>query len=106
MEKTESGRNLSFQKMISDNGNQYPDQIPDFNFFEDVASLPFSSGTTGMPKGAMLTHANIVSNISQTFHSPELEVLKPATGIFLIFEIYLLCFKQVHIFTFCFQLLY
>jgi acyl-CoA synthetase (AMP-forming)/AMP-acid ligase II len=33
---------------------------------EDVAVLPYSSGTTGMPKGVMLTHRNLVANILQT----------------------------------------
>ncbi len=32
---------------------------------EDVAVLPYSSGTTGLPKGVMLTHHNIVSNVGQ-----------------------------------------
>lgn len=32
---------------------------------EDVAVLPYSSGTTGLPKGVMLTHRNIVSNLVQ-----------------------------------------
>jgi acyl-CoA synthetase (AMP-forming)/AMP-acid ligase II len=32
---------------------------------EDVAVLPFSSGTTGLPKGVMLTHYNLVANTSQ-----------------------------------------
>ena len=31
-----------------------------------VASIPFSSGTTGLPKGVQLTHRNLVSNILQT----------------------------------------
>ena len=31
----------------------------------DVAALPYSSGTTGMPKGVMLTHRNLVANIHQ-----------------------------------------
>ncbi len=32
---------------------------------EDVVALPYSSGTTGLPKGVMLTHYNLVANICQ-----------------------------------------
>ena len=32
---------------------------------EDVAALPYSSGTTGLPKGVMLTHYNITCNVKQ-----------------------------------------
>ncbi|HXT34203.1 MAG TPA: AMP-binding protein, partial [Chloroflexota bacterium] len=32
----------------------------------DLAILPYSSGTTGLPKGVMLTHHNLVANILQT----------------------------------------
>ena len=31
----------------------------------DVAALPYSSGTTGLPKGVMLTHRNIVAKCSR-----------------------------------------
>jgi 4-coumarate--CoA ligase len=31
----------------------------------DLAFLAYSSGTTGLPKGVMLTHKNIVSNVLQ-----------------------------------------
>jgi acyl-CoA synthetase (AMP-forming)/AMP-acid ligase II len=32
---------------------------------EDLAALPYSSGTTGFPKGVMLTHRNLTANIMQ-----------------------------------------
>nr|AGU68037.1 4-coumarate--CoA ligase [Strigomonas galati] len=36
---------------------------------EDVALLPFSSGTTGVPKGTMLTNRNIIANLLTVRHS-------------------------------------
>ncbi|MFC7306329.1 4-coumarate--CoA ligase family protein [Streptomyces monticola] len=32
---------------------------------EDLAALPYSSGTTGIPKGVMLTHRSIATNLAQ-----------------------------------------
>ncbi|WP_030419430.1 4-coumarate--CoA ligase family protein [Streptomyces sp. NRRL F-5065] len=32
---------------------------------EDVAALPYSSGTTGTPKGVMLTHRQLATNLAQ-----------------------------------------
>ncbi|GGC74588.1 AMP-binding protein [Hoyosella rhizosphaerae] len=37
-----------------------------FDPSERLAVLPYSSGTTGRPKGVMLTHKNLVANVSQT----------------------------------------
>jgi len=34
---------------------------------EDVAILQYTGGTTGRPKGAMLTHSNIVANVVQAY---------------------------------------
>jgi len=43
-------------------GEPYPVAIdPD----HDLAALPYSSGTTGLPKGVKLTHFNLTSNIRQ-----------------------------------------
>lgn len=33
---------------------------------DDLAFLQYTGGTTGVPKGAMLTHANLVANLQQT----------------------------------------
>tara|TARA_R110002124_G_scaffold287216_1_gene471575 strand:+ start:267831 stop:269555 length:1725 start_codon:yes stop_codon:yes gene_type:complete len=33
--------------------------------YNDVALLQYTGGTTGVPKGAMLTHANIMANVTQ-----------------------------------------
>ena len=39
---------------------------PELDPGEDLAVLPYSSGTTGLPKGVMLTHRNLVANLVQT----------------------------------------
>lgn len=41
---------------------------PDVSFdpATHLAVLPYSSGTTGLPKGVMLTHRNLVANVLQT----------------------------------------
>lgn len=38
---------------------------PEINPKEDLIVLPYSSGTTGLPKGVMLTHYNLVANVCQ-----------------------------------------
>jgi acyl-CoA synthetase (AMP-forming)/AMP-acid ligase II len=37
----------------------------EFDTATDLVSLPYSSGTTGLPKGVMLTHRNLVANLAQ-----------------------------------------
>ncbi|MFD5576324.1 4-coumarate--CoA ligase family protein [Streptomyces pseudogriseolus] len=42
-----------------------PEPAVGINPAEDVAALPYSSGTTGIPKGVMLTHRQIATNLAQ-----------------------------------------
>jgi fatty-acyl-CoA synthase len=49
-------------------------RLPDRVDIEDVANIQYTSGTTGLPKGVMLTHHNVVNNgqfLAQGFHYTE-----------------------------------
>lgn len=42
-------------------------ELPGINPRE-ICVLPYSSGTTGLPKGVMLSHYNLVANLVQGDH--------------------------------------
>lgn len=51
--------------------------------YTDLAVLPYSSGTTGRPKGVMLTHRNLVSNCqSISVDLPNQPLVLPTTNEF------------------------
>ena len=54
---------------------------------KDVMVLPYSSGTTGLPKGVMLTHHSIVANIAQ-FDACEEKDMGTLLGVLPFFHIY------------------
>jgi long-chain acyl-CoA synthetase len=54
---------LVFDAQLRDNDGAY--QRPAIDPLSDVAVLQYTGGTTGTPKGAMLTHANVAVNCQQ-----------------------------------------
>jgi long-chain acyl-CoA synthetase len=63
-ERIEKAGLLLFQDVIK----KYPPTPPQvtINPKEDIAALPYTGGTTGLPKAAILTHRNLVSLETQT----------------------------------------
>ncbi len=75
----------SFADLVAADRLEDPPAIDPAN---DLAALPYSSGTTGHPKGVMLTHRNLVANLQQidgAIPTTDVDVL---VGVLPFFHIY------------------
>ena len=55
---------------------------------DDTVVLPYSSGTTGISKGVMLTHRNLVANVAQTLGAAEMREDETLVAVLPFFHIY------------------
>ncbi len=69
----------------------------------DIAFLQYTGGTTGVPKGAMLTHRNVIANLRQVHAwvaptiGSEREVFVTALPLYHVFSLLVNCFVPVMI---------
>jgi long-chain acyl-CoA synthetase len=60
---------------------------PEASSKQTIAALPYSSGTTGLPKGVMLSHFNLVANVYQ-FLGPRATELKSSDTLLCFLPLY------------------
>jgi fatty-acyl-CoA synthase len=80
LERARHGLTLELQHTIYFDSPEWqalldaPGRLPDRVDLNDVANIQYTSGTTGLPKGVLLTHHNVVNNgqfLAQGFHYTE-----------------------------------
>jgi len=87
---------ISFKKAMHDGKALSLNRVP--LSLEDIAFLQYTGGTTGIAKGAMLTHKNLIANILQAevWFSPILkenkEIMITALPLYHIFSLMANCF--------------
>nr|WAU48308.1 4-coumarate: coenzyme A ligase [Gloriosa superba] len=85
---------LPFSEVVAEGTASLP-TLPEVEIRpDDVVALPYSSGTTGMPKGVMLTHRGLVTSVAQqvdgvnpNLHFSEEDVLLCTLPLFHIYSL-------------------
>ena len=83
--RTPASGTETFQSLLSSTATLLPTLDGDTRL--TLAALPFSSGTTGLPKGVMLTHSNLVSNVYQLL-GPDAAPLLPGDRVLCFLPLY------------------
>ena len=71
---------------LRDEGGEVPEV--DYDIGSDLAVIPYSSGTTGLPKGVMLSHRNLIANVLQFTQVIEMQEDDVLIGVLPFFHIY------------------
>jgi acyl-CoA synthetase (AMP-forming)/AMP-acid ligase II len=76
-----------YQALLGNDGD--PPEV-EIDAAGDIVALPYSSGTTGLQKGVMLTHRNLAANLAQVteVYSEDIRQDDVAIGILPFFHIY------------------
>jgi acyl-CoA synthetase (AMP-forming)/AMP-acid ligase II len=75
----------SFAGLLRTTSAKFPEPIQDSA--QTIAALPYSSGTTGLPKGVMLSHHNLIANVYQVL-GPNAATLAPSDVMLCFLPLY------------------
>ncbi|MBT3820574.1 MAG: long-chain-fatty-acid--CoA ligase [Nitrospinaceae bacterium] len=78
---------IGFDEWIAGEVDTQPDE-PTIDQANDLIALPYSSGTTGRPKGVMLTHRNLVRNYHQFVDNHKISERDGALNFLPLYHIY------------------